>query len=59
MQDLDELQTHILLKRWVKDTGQDALLEQATQGAQVSFGLDAMLQVSHSSHVVYDCHAPR
>ena len=29
----------------MKDTGQDALLEQATQGAQVSFGLDAMLQV--------------
>ena len=26
-QDLDELQTHILLKRWIKDTGQDALID--------------------------------
>lgn len=45
LQDLDELQTHILLKRWVKDTGQDVLLEKAAAGAEVAFGLDAMLQV--------------
>lgn len=45
VQDLDELQAHILLKRWLRDTGQDTLLEGTAPGTQVEFGLDAMLQV--------------
>ncbi|KAG1679511.1 hypothetical protein FOA52_011111 [Chlamydomonas sp. UWO 241] len=43
--DLDELQTHILLKRWIKDTEQDGLLTAAAPNAQISFELDAMMQV--------------
>ncbi len=46
--DLDELQTHILLKRWLKDSGQEALIEGAVPGTQVAFDLDAMLQVQHA-----------
>ena len=45
VQELDELQAHILLKRWLRDTGQDTLLEGTAPGTQVDFGLDAMLQV--------------
>ncbi|GAX74714.1 hypothetical protein CEUSTIGMA_g2162.t1 [Chlamydomonas eustigma] len=43
--DLDELQTHILLKRWLKDTGQDSLVAKASSSSPVSISLDAMLQV--------------
>ena len=46
-QDLDEVQAHILIKRWVKDTGQDDLLLENTvpNGQEVTFGLDVLLQV--------------
>jgi hypothetical protein len=50
LQDLDELQTHILLKRWIKDTEQDGLLTAAAPNAQISFELDAMVQVLSYYH---------
>jgi len=39
---LDELQTHVLFKRWVKDAGLQ------TQGQALELELDEMLQVGAS-----------